>query len=139
MVEMVIVLPLLAILAFGIAEAAWALAQQHAVRSVAREGARFAANHPGDTPSLVAKVCDVDDIIGTATFEATGEVDPATGQPFAYERGGRAFFEVTVPYVPLTGFIPAFTGRRIIERAWFDAELDTRPAWWSLSGGGATC
>lgn len=146
---MVVVLPLLVILALGIAEAAWALAQQQAVRSVAREGARIAATHPGNTPSLVAEVCDVDDIIGTATFEASGQPQAYPpvlyGTPIPYDRGARGFFEVTVGYNPLTGFIPAFNGITIIERVWFDAEMDPadfasgQPDWWSASGGGATC
>jgi|GEM_PF-1983434 len=131
LVEMVIALPLLVVLAFGVAEASWALAQQHAVRSVAREGARIAASHPGNTPSLVAKVCDVDDIIGTATFEATG-LEP-------FKRGARGFFEVTVGYDPLTSFFPFFNGVTLIERVVFNVELDTRPGWWPLTGGGATC
>ncbi len=142
LVEMVVVLPLLIVLALGVAEASWAFAQQQAVRSVAREGARVAASHPGDTPSLVAEVCDVDDIIGNATFEATGE-------PVPYDRGARGYFEVTVPYKPLTGFISAFNGRTIVERVYFNAEMEIEelllingvpyPEWWSPGGGGAMC
>ena len=148
-VEMVVVLPLLVVLAFGVSEAAWGLAQQQAVRSVAREGARIAANHPGDTPGLVAQVCDVDDIIGTATFEASGQPQgyPPTlyGSPIPYDRGERGFFEVKVDYDPLTGFLPVFNGITITERVWFDAEMDPadlpsgQPDWWSSGGGGATC
>ncbi len=132
LVELAVVLPLLILLALGVIEGAWAYSQQQAVRSLAREGARFAANHPGDTPSLVAAVCDADDIVGNASLEATGIDSP-------YERGARGFFEVQVTYEPITRFIPSFDSVTLTERVEFNAELIDEPGWWSPGGGGATC
>jgi Flp pilus assembly protein TadG len=141
LVELAVVLPLLLLLSLGVIEGAWAYSQQQAVRSLAREGARIAAHHTGDTPSLVAAVCDADDIVGTASLEATGIDSP-------YEHGARGFFRVQVTYQPITGFIPAFDSITIVEEVEFNsevtmAELDslglTEPSWWSPGGGGATC
>ncbi len=136
-VEMVLVLPLLIVLVMGIVEASWAIAQQNAVRGVAREGARVAATHPElDTPGIAAMVCDGLDILGPATLEATG-----TGS-FTYP-GAEAFFEVVADYNPLTGFFPIFNGLQISSRTEFVVEVYpdpvSAPFWWPASGSNATC
>lgn len=141
LVELAVVLPLLLLLSLGVIEAAWAYSQQQAVRSLAREGARVAAHHTGDTPSLVAAVCDADDIVGIASLEATGVETP-------YRHGARGFFKVQVTYQPITGFIPGFNSVTIVEEVEFNSEVSmaelaslgrSSPAWWSPGGGGATC
>lgn len=132
LVELAVVMPLLIILALGVIEGAWAYSQQHAVRSMAREGARVAASYPGDTPGLFAAICDADDIVGNASLEAKGIDSP-------YERGARGFFEVSVTYQPITRFIPAFNSVTLTERVAFNSEMIDEPLWWSPGGGGATC
>ncbi len=141
LVELALILPLLLLLSLGVIEAAWAYSQQHAVRSLAREGARIAAHHTGDTPSLVAAVCDADDIVGVAALEATGVETP-------YYHGARGFFRVVVTYQPITGFIPGFNSVTIVEEIEFNSEVTmaelallgrTSPVWWSPGGGGAVC
>ncbi len=141
LVELALIMPLLLLLSLGVIEGAWAYSQQQAVRSLAREGARVAAHHTGDTPSLVAAVCDADDIVGVASLEATGIETP-------YRHGARGFFRVQVTYQPITHFLPAFDSVTIIEEIEFNSEVTlaelaalgrTSPAWWSPGGGGAVC
>lgn len=141
LVELAVILPLLLLLSLGVIEAAWAYSQQQAVRSLAREGARVAAHHTGDTLGLVAAVCDAEDIVGNASLEAMGIDTP-------YEHGARGFFRVQVTYQPITRFLPAFNSVTMVEEIEFNAEVSmaelaglglTEPGWWSPGGGGATC
>jgi hypothetical protein len=131
LVEMAVVLPLLIVLALGVAEAAWAFSQQNAVRSMVREGARIAATNAGASPDIAVLICDGLEIENVAQAEATGYG--------AFTRGGRAFFRMEMAYTPLTGFFSAFTGATIIESVDFNVELENEPAWWSPTGGDATC
>jgi hypothetical protein len=133
LVEFAVMLPLLVVLALGVVEASWALAQQNAVRAMAREGARLAMTQNLTTPQIAPLICDDDDVIDTVQLEASAV---NTG---SFERGDRAFFEVRAPYTSLTGFIPAFNSIQIVERVEFNSEHRTQPAWWPVSGGGATC
>lgn len=133
LVEFAVMLPLLLILVLGVIEASWALAQQNAVRAMAREGARLAMTQNLTTPAIGVLICDDDDVIDTVDLEASAV------NPGSFQRGDRAFFEVRAPYTSLTGFIPAFNGIEIVERVEFNSEHRSPPAWWPASGGGATC
>ncbi len=129
-VEMAIVLPLLILLAFGVAEAAWAFSQQNAVRGVARESVRVAVHHPGATSQDIANlVCDDLDLTNPATVRVDGVI------PGSYERGDRATVNIRVAYSPLTGFITAFNGVFIEERVEFVTEAADEPVWWQVDSG----
>ncbi len=129
-VEMAIVLPLLILLAFGVAEAAWAFGQQNAVRGVARESVRVAVHDPGATSQDIADlVCDDLDIPNRARIRVNG-VDPAS-----YERGDRATVDIRVGYSPLTDFVTAFDGIVIDERVEFVSESVDEPLWWQPDAG----
>lgn len=72
LVEFAMVLPLLAILLFGIMEAGWAFAQSVEVRNAAREGARLAVVDSDTTANIIAETCNRADLSGSgATITVT--------------------------------------------------------------------
>ncbi|CAN5484846.1 MAG: TadE/TadG family type IV pilus assembly protein [Acidimicrobiia bacterium] len=97
-VEMAMAALLLVTLVLGIVEASWALAQQSAVRGVAREGARTVA-------AGVSFDCTGTDVAGGASCSVS--LDGSECQ------GTHGTFTVAAPYTPLTGFFGAFNGLTI--------------------------
>lgn len=141
-VEMAMVLPLLVLLAFGVAEFGWAFAQKMDLNSAAREGARIAANivgPTGDVQDLLCATLDVGGLGGTITMDASQSPDdpgPATTPPGT--RGAVGRFWIRANYNSLTGFFDVFTsGVTMTSTVDFRVEVisDTTPVWWSSSSG----
>lgn len=89
---------LLVTLVLGIVEASWAIAQQNAVRGLAREGARTAAAGQDFD-------CADADVADGATCLVTVEVPACQGTP--------GTIEVAADYEPLTGFFGNFNSLTI--------------------------
>ncbi len=132
-VEFALVVPLLIILLLGIVEASWAFSQKNALQSVAREGARLAATREDlDTPGITAIICDGADLEAIADLEATGV--GAWTHP-----GARGFFELKRRLRTRNRLLLRFQASTLNTRVDFVVQTENEPAWWSTSGGGATC
>lgn len=130
MVELAIVIPLIALLLFGVLEASWAVSKQSEVRDAARQGARIAATTTTlDSPGVAGALCAQLDLPG-AQVEVSG-IGP---NQFP---GGLAFIEIDYPHTSLTGFLGSFTSITISERLEFRVEATEQAPWWSPGGGGA--
>ncbi len=136
-VEMAMVLPLLVLLAFGVAEFGWAFAQKMDLNAAAREGARIAAITPGPTDDVKDKLCSTLDVgeIATVVMDASG-VDARDSDP-AGSQGAIGRFWIEADYDSLTGFFSFLTsGVNMRSSVDFRVEVpDITPTWWSASGG----
>ena len=76
LVEFALVVPILLLLVFNVADAGWALSQQNAIRGAAREAARVAATQDWDDTNIAAAVCSdisrVDPSSVTVSIESAG-------------------------------------------------------------------
>ena len=142
LVEFALVLPLLAILLFGIIEASWAFAQQNDVRHGAREGARLATVDFGNVATIGQEVCDRMDIVypsETPTVTLT-PILPGTGR-----LGDSASITVSSSPDSLTGVIDAiFGGLTMSSTIEFRLEQPIEETdvaqWWNGGAGGSfTC
>ena len=67
MVEFAVVVPLFALLVFGIVEAGWYFAEQVEIRNAAREGARLAVVDYGSANAVIAETCARADLSSAGT------------------------------------------------------------------------
>ena len=136
-VEMAVVLPLLVVLALGVAEFAWAFAQKMDLNAAAREGARIAANTAGPTADIQNLLCSTLDVgsLGTVTMDASG-ADNRGADPTG-SRGAVGRFWIRANYNSLTGFFDFFaTGVTMTSTVDFRVEIqDVTPVWWAASAG----
>lgn len=88
LVEFALVVPILLLLVFNVADAGWALSQQNAIRGAAREAARVAATQDWDDANIAAAVCS--DISRVNPAAVTVSIEPA----------GTGFGTATVTYSP---------------------------------------
>ena len=86
LVEMALVIPILLLLLFNVADAGWALSQQNAIRGAAREAARVAATQDMSDEDIAAAICS--DIHRVNGPDVSIKIEPA----------GTGFGRVTVTY-----------------------------------------
>ncbi len=115
MVEMVVIVPILLVLVFGIMEAGWFFAQHVELANAAREGARLAVVDYGTAGEIVDETCTRTALSGpsaTVTITLGTILDPDLGEPPGTPES--VTVGMTKTYDSLTGFLdPIFDGLSI--------------------------